>query len=78
MVCVESVRRFGVADRQPGIGIEMVSLRSGSHDLDLLAVGPDIIEPQLGALITNSVDSSSKCDLSISLVLLKGANSLQA
>jgi hypothetical protein len=43
------------------------NLRSGSHDLDLLSVGPEIVEPQLGTLITDSLDSTSKCDLPISL-----------
>jgi hypothetical protein len=42
------------------------SSRSGSHDLDLLSVGPEIVEPQLGTLITDSLDSTSKCDLPIS------------
>jgi hypothetical protein len=43
------------------------SSRSGSHDLNLLSVGPEIVEPQLGTLITDSLDSTSKCDLYISL-----------
>jgi hypothetical protein len=42
------------------------SSRSGSHDLDLLSVGPEIVEPQLGTLITDSLDSTSKCDLPVS------------
>lgn len=42
--------------------------RGGSHDLDLLAVGPEIVEPQLGSLITDSLDSSGKGDLPVSSV----------
>jgi hypothetical protein len=53
------------------------SSRSGSHDLDLLSVGPEIVEPQFGTLITDSLDSTGKCDLSISLGDKKRGASLQ-
>lgn len=47
---------------------EHLALRSRTHDLDLLTVGSDIVESQLGTLITNRLNTTGKCDLQISLV----------
>jgi hypothetical protein len=67
VVSVECLGGFGVAVCQLGpLQNGHRSSRSGSHDLDLLSVGPEIIEPQLGTLITDSLDSTSKCDLPVS------------
>lgn len=45
-----------------------MDLRGRSHDLDLLAVGSEIVEPQLGSLITDSLNSAGKGDLPVSSV----------
>jgi hypothetical protein len=64
----ECLRGCSVARSQLGScsGNKAASLRGRTHDLDLLAIRSDIVEPQLGALITDGLNSTGKCNLLVS------------